>query len=760
MLRLQSLLILLLLCVAAYFAQAQEAPYRPLRIQQDIQLDGKLEEPDWSKAELIDDFMQEDPYAGAIPTEQTNCYIMYTDEYLYVGVRAFDRDPSKILRYGLERDYDINKDDGIAFIVDTYNDKSSGLVFTSNTLGARWDEEFTSDGGNENENYNTFWDAVSHVDSLGYTMEFKIPFSSLRFQSKDVVKMGFRFVRLIKRKNEYLIYPKCDVKISNPYFKVSLAREMEFTALKTHKPFYIIPYAIAGYQESSQLNSNGTAYETTREFMPRKKFASDETVDKIISNIGADVKYGLSKNFTLDFTVNTDFAQAEVDNRIINLSKYEVNLPEKRGFFLESRNYLGYSFASGTQMFISRSIGRENNQVVPIVTGARITGKSRGWQMGFLEMQTKGISEAGIDPHNFFVFRTRKDVDKYGSFVGGIITNRLNTNAGQASGQTIGWDVVQFLNRQVVLVGGMVGTFENLKFTPSGKNFFSSPMHYELALFRNAREGWYYSLQGDFIGEDFNPAMGFAPENDLWNANVGVGNQIKAKDASKIQYIALSTNTNYKAKAISGFTETRYVNVQADIIWKSGAELVITPYSFLEDRIFDEFGLGKNITIQPGLYNMISSTMDLTGPKKNNLNGSIGATYGRFYSGKRISVSPSVQYNFSSHLLAGIDYEFNHIQFPDEFSTSGNGLFETNLVRLSLSYYLSSKFSVKLFTQHEDISKEVSSNLRIRYNPKEGTDLYIVFNQGLNMRRDIFEPHKELIKEQAITVKFIKTIGV
>lgn len=110
-------------------------------------------------------------------------------------------------------------------------------------------------------------------------------------------------------------------------------------------------------------------------------------------------------------------------------------------------------------------------------------------------------------------------------------------------------------------------------------------MHYELALFRNAREGWYYSLQGDFIGEDFNPAMGFAPENDLWNANVGVGNQIKANDASKIQYIALSTNTNYKAKAISGFTETRYVNVQADIIWKSGAELVITPYSFLEDRI-------------------------------------------------------------------------------------------------------------------------------------------------------------------------------
>ncbi|MBK6840464.1 MAG: hypothetical protein IPG90_20955 [Bacteroidetes bacterium] len=183
--------------------------------------------------------------------------------------------------------------------------------------------------------------------------------------------------------------------------------------------------------------------------------------------------------------------------------------------------------------------------------------------------------------------------------MGAILTNRYNTNSSQTSGQTIGWDIVQFLNRQVVLVGGMVGTFRNLNFTPTGSRFFSNPMYYELALFRSAREGWFYTLQGDCIGKDFNPEMGFIAENDLWNANVGFGHQFKASSSSTIQYYSLSTNTNFKAKISSGTTETRYVDLTSEITWKSGAYLSITPISWQEDRIFDAFQLGNSITIHP-----------------------------------------------------------------------------------------------------------------------------------------------------------------
>ena len=465
--------------------------YKPLRIPENIKLDGKLDESAWQLAWVENDFMQEDPSAGAIPSEKTEVRILYNDEFLFVGITAFDSEPEKLVRSGLERDFNIDQDDNVAFVIDTYNDKGTGLVFIANSLGARWDTEISGDGGSDNVSFNTFWDVAGHVDSLGYTIEFRIPFSSLRFESKEKVTMGFRAVRLIKRKNEYVIFPRVDPSINDPYFKVSLAREMEFENLKSKKPFYLTPYVTANYGENSVLNAQGTAYETNAEFISRKNFVRNETADKIISNIGLDAKYGLSKNFTLDFTLNTDFAQAEVDSRIINLSKYEVNLPEKRNFFLESKNYVGFSTSSGNEFFISRKIGRENGEIVPIISGVRVTGKSRGWQMGFLDMQTVGDTASAIDPHNFFVFRTRKDIDTIGSFAGGIITSRFKTGTNNTSDQTVAIDLVKKLNQYVVLVGAYGVSTQDGKFNDLHKS-----ADYNLAIFRSAREGFSYSLSG------------------------------------------------------------------------------------------------------------------------------------------------------------------------------------------------------------------------------------------------------------------------
>ena len=185
-----------------------------------------------------------------------------------------------------------------------------------------------------------------------------------------------------QEKNEYLIYPKCDVKISSPYFKVSLWREMQFTGLKTHKPFYIIPYAIAGFAQSSQLTTTGDRYETVNEWIPRKHFTSTKHWIKLSAISGQMWNMAWVKILRLILQWTQISHRAEVDNRIINLSKYEVNLPEKKRFLPESRNYLGYSFVPVPKCSFSRSIG-ENNQVVPIITGARVTGKSHGWQMVF-----------------------------------------------------------------------------------------------------------------------------------------------------------------------------------------------------------------------------------------------------------------------------------------------------------------------------------------------------------------------------------------
>ena len=183
---------------------------------------------------------------------------------------------------------------------------------------------------------------------------------------------------------------------------------------------------------------------------------------------------------------------------IVNLTKYEVNLPEKRSFFRESQNYLSYTTSSGNELFISRSIGLEDNTIVPIIGGFRLIGKSNGWQMGLPDMQTKEINDLPINGHNIFVFRTRKDIDAIGSFVGGIITNSINTSRNNSSKQSFGLDVVKKLNSQVTTTTSLSGTTIN----GSLKNI-SQQMDFTTGIFRPAKQGRFYSTDVDWIGKYF-----------------------------------------------------------------------------------------------------------------------------------------------------------------------------------------------------------------------------------------------------------------
>jgi len=750
-------LLLLLVSVFAFSissACAQDNRYHPLRIQETISLDGRLDETGWKQADLVDSFMQYDPVSGGQPTARTEVRILYDNDYLYAGIRAYDPHPELLVSKYLERDFAQGEEDAIAFVVDTYNDKSTGLAFIGNLLNARRDEEFSADGQSYNSDYNTFWDVKSQVDSSGFTSEFRIPFSSLRFETKDTVIMGFRVVRNFKRLNEYCIYPACDPKIDNAYFKVSLAQEMEFHDLRSHKPFYFIPYAIANYYGENVLNTSETAYENKSEFLPGKDYFENETLDKILSNIGCDIKYGLTKNLTLDLTVNTDFAQAEADDVIINLSKYEVNLPEKRTFFLESQNYLNYSTTTDNQLFISRSIGRENDLIVPIIAGARITGKSNGWQTGFLEMQTLAMESDSIPAHNFFVLRTRKNTDLRGSFIGGIFTNRINTSGEHRTDQTLALDVVNRFNDHVTLVGALASTTVNADLKE-----LASKSDYNVGLYRSAKEGLRYGFSADLIGKDFSPVMGFVEENNLGNVSASTAYSWQAKEESKVAYWYAGEFLGYKWKLTSGQEEWKAINAEGGIIFKNEAELNLMPFSYSSDVLFEAWAIAEHITIPTGTYPMITANAGFLSTTTSHFKYNMLVSGGDFYDGTRWSVNPGLTFNLNKHFFFSVEYEYNHIDFPDAFSDNGNGLFVSNLLRFNASYYFSSQVSVKLLTQYDDLNNQLTSNLRFRYNPREGTDLYIVFNQGLNSNRYRMEPTLPVLNNQAVTVKFVKTFA-
>ncbi|HEX5653466.1 MAG TPA: DUF5916 domain-containing protein, partial [Chitinophagaceae bacterium] len=417
--------LLVLFCLLASFTRAQ-SKYFPAKIGREIMFDGQLKEDVWMRTPAITNFIQADPVAGNPPTEKTACRFVYNDEYLYMGVKVFDSEPSKIIANAMERDA-LGIDDVVALILDTRRDKSNGLVFVGSSSGARMDVEISEDGNIENALFNTFWDLETHFDSTGYEMEFRVPFSSLRFVSADTVIMGFRLVRAVIRKNEWDIYPPENPSAINIWNKVSLAEEIVFTHLKSRKPFYFAPYSTANYSEWNSLNGSNTAYERHNEWMTGKNYSSSNTLDRILSNIGADMKYGISRNFTLDLTLNTDFSQVEADNYIINLTRFDINLPEKRTFFLESHYFLDYPINDFASVFNSRTVGIEDGQLIPIIAGARLTGKSKGWTVGALNMQTAELNESSVPANNFSVFRLRKDVGKTGSYLGAILTNKIST---------------------------------------------------------------------------------------------------------------------------------------------------------------------------------------------------------------------------------------------------------------------------------------------------------------------------------------------
>lgn len=738
----------------SYKSIGQEV-YRPIRISDDIQFDGRLDEDIWKQVTPLTDFMQTTPTPGAPPTEKTEVRMVYNNFYLYVGFRCYDSFPTQLVRFLMNRDFELGKDDGISVQLDTYNDKSNAVLFVSNSLNGRFDSEVTNNGNSMNNDYNNFWDVISKIDSLGYTCEFKIPFSSLRFQQKDNTVMGFRFARLIKRKNELITYPKCDSSLKNQWNNCSQAATLIFSNLKTKKPVYLTPYFIANFNQDHTLNEAGTQYIATNSFFSTKKYSSNVTLDKILSNVGADLKYGITKNFTLNLTINTDFSQAEVDNRIINLSKYAVNFPEKRSFFLESKNLLSYSIGSSTALFNSRTIGLQNGTIIPIIAGIRFTGKQNGWAIGALNMQTSEVRDLNIPAQNFSVARLRKYYGSNGSFWGGIITNRISTQNSTISNQTLAVDAVHFFNDKWLLGFGAVSTYDSLVTKAIDKNTF-----FNIFAFKNVNVGFTHSLNFDLVGNKFYPALGFNPENDYGSISISNGRRYKISGNKKITFWSVNSDLHYRWKQLSQLTETKSTNISLSLTGNKGSTFEFTPAAYTEDRLFNSWQLNDNITVPSGYYKMYTLYSDLFFDQSKGYTFGLYTKFGGFYGGALTTINPYFDYIVNRYLRVGLKYEYNHIKFPEHFSTIDHSIFNSNLFSLDLSIVQSTKLSVKMLAQYDDQSATFGGNIRVRYNPKEGTDLYIVYNSTFNANRLEAKPILPYIEQQGVIVKYSLTFGL
>ncbi|HYV92321.1 MAG TPA: DUF5916 domain-containing protein [Chitinophagales bacterium] len=720
-----------------------------------VKIDGMLNEEDWNRCPVWNNFMQAQPVPGAPPSIKTEVRVLYDNEYLYVAVTAYDSTGQYIVS-GLQRDKWNRNDDGIDLMLDTYNDKSHALLFFSNVMGARFDEEVSDNGSSFNSAYNTFWDVKTHLFDGGYVAEFSIPFSSLRFQTRDEVVMGLKVIRQVGKRNEYVIFPECEPNLANMLWRVNSEAEIVLRNLKSVAPLYLTPYLKANYSQVNSLNAEGTKYESASDFMSRNYFVKNETADRILSNIGCDAKIGISKNFTLDATLNTDFAQAEADNRVFNFTRFNIFLPEKRQFFLEANDYLNLGVAGDAQLFNSRTIGIENGNIIPIVGGLRLTGKSRGWQVGALDMQTQGLSAAGIHPENFGVLHVHKDLFKNGSFASAFFSNRMTTSVDSISNQTLGFDFLHRINDVWTYGLNVAGTRD----IGDGK-FLNHNMIYNAVLIRSVSYGYSTFVSLTSSGKNFNPLSGFCADRGYRYAYAFNGYTWQIKNKPKLNYFDLSTEVQFKWRATDNhYFETNSYAITPSLSFKNGMLFSnqVIPYNM--DYLPFVWNFTEHISIPSQFYYMRGDYFTFESPKNQKLIYSIKLTADKFYGGRRFAFAPEIYGGISKHLNLKIDYLFTHISFPSQFSDDGDGKYFSHLIAANTTYSFNTQISLSSLIQYDDVSKVLGANFRFRYNPLEGTDLYIVYNPNINTTLDRYDPPLPQMAQQVLIIKFSKTFSV
>ncbi len=421
-----AVLLLISLTILSVSGQAGENYLEIQKMTGKINFDGICNEPLWDSLSKIPMTMFK-PNHGSRPSERSDVFVTFDDEYFYIGARLYYENGSTIRSTTKKRDGADGGSDNFGILLDTFNDNENALCFETNPSGLRSD--FTIDNDAQaplgmmpfNRSWDTFWDVKTNIIGNVLHIEIRIPFSSLRFQETDgKVIMGMSIWRQISSKQEWNNFPDISNEFGNfGVWKPSQAHKIILKGIKRKNPVYIKPYLLGSFEQSHELNETETAYKVNN----NPKF-----------NAGLDVKYSLTSNITADLTLNTDFAQVEVDDQMVNLTRFSLFFPEKRQFFVERSSIFNIHTGYLDQVFYSRRIGLYEGEIVPIIGGARVVGRAGKWDLGFLDMQTTDFDYTDQDTDsvthlystNHGVLRLRKQVFNETSYAGGMVTSKID----------------------------------------------------------------------------------------------------------------------------------------------------------------------------------------------------------------------------------------------------------------------------------------------------------------------------------------------
>lgn len=687
-------------------AAGAQTPVELPRLAGPVSLDGLPDEAVWQEIPALPVVVYEPTYRKA-PSQRTEIKLAYDDRYLYLAARLYDTQPQEVRAGSLYRDR-YGGDDTVGLVVDSFDDDQNARWFYTTPAGLRADASVADDmeSGQPDWSWNGHWDAAAAETGDGWSAEIRIPFTTLGFSEQDGgAVMGLAVYRWLSRYNERQIWPDVPPHWARAYAKPSRLQDARVERVSRDVGLYLTPYLLAGARRGPVTS----ATDDSGPFVVRSAVAREA---------GLDFRYGLSNAITLDLTLNTDFAQVEADDQRINLTRFPLFFPEKRQFFLERAGIFDVAFSGRDRLFHSRRIGLHEGEPIRIWGGGRVVGRAGKWDLGFLEMQT--ASSAALPSENFGVLRLRRQVVNRVSTLGAILTSRVGDDGRHNVVYGADADVGVFADH-FLTVKAAQSRAEAL--TPEGRS--RSVGERVLASWQRRRaEGLSYAFTADRSAEGFEPGLGFSERRGFSFAGQELGYQWLLPAGWLLRRIWIGDVAGVHRRHADDRVESGSAQPFLRLETPAGDDLEIASSHAYED-VLEPFKVAEVLTVPAGRYRFHRARAAIATSDSRRLRVGLEAEGGGFYDGQSLTAATSLTWNASRHFELGGEYERHRIRFPSRAEAADTDLFRA---RAHLAWDVHASLSA--FVQWSDVQRAFSVNLRARFHFREGSDLWLVYDEG------------------------------
>lgn len=677
-----------------------------------IQLDGHLDEAVWAEAPTSTAFTQQEPVEGGTPSERTAVQVVHDDEALYIGVTLYHSDPEDIRAYQYRRDASLGSDDRLMWTLDPYNDGRNAYFFETNPLGLRGDGLLsTGQGSNLNKAWDGIWNVEVRQHDDGWTAEIRIPFRTLQFDPQQTT-WGFNLQRTIRVENEEILW--AGFKRNQGIFRPRYAGELRGVRGRTSGlGLDVTPFGLA----------SGTHTWSTPD--P----STETTLDA-----GGDLSYAFTPGLRTALTLNTDFAEVEVDQRRVNLTRFPLFFPEKRDFFLESADLFQFAPSSGQNPFFSRRIGLEGGTPVPILAGGRLNGRFGDYNVGLFQVRTReaeGAAENGgtLPPEDFTAGRVIRNLGTE-SQVGVIYTRRATHDRGGP--------FARFTTRHTAGTDLELGTsslFGDKDF--QFQAFFlwhNAPLKADTSQwhqrttrgvrFNYPNDPWVGHMSYREFGNAYDPAVGFVQRRSFRRLQPTIGYEPVLEENPYVQELGFTVRYEYLTDLDFDPQTINLTLTPIDVQFTSGDTFeAAAAYDF--ERLTAPFDILRDgsILIPPGSYRTLEMEAGAETAEYRVVSTEAEFEYGGFWSGTQTEFELGGTVRPAPGVNLGLDWVHNRVRLVE-------GDFNTHVFRLDSNLDLSPDLSLTSQVQYDNLTERLGLFARLRWIVEPGSDLYLVYTHN------------------------------